>query len=251
MNKLLVFIISLFIAFNGIAQEEKFEYLDIFNLENVSSPQMSPDGSKIIYVRNFRDVMTDKSYSNLWVINFDGTDNRPLTTGNHNDFNPTWSPDGRYILYRSNRDGSTQIYLRWAESGSESKLTNLIQSTGNPVWSPDGNFLAFTMFVKEDTKPFATMPRKPAGAKWNDPPKYIDQLNYRGDGRGYLEQGYSQIFLLTIDGGTPRQITHESFDHRGDISWHPDGTNIYYSANGHEDADFDPRNSEVRRDGRL
>jgi len=245
MNKLIVFIACLFIAFSGIAQGEKFEYLDIFNLENVSDPQISPDGLRIVYVRNSRDVLTDRTLSNLWIINFDGTDNQPLTSGNHNDFMPRWSPDGKHIIYKSNKDGSSQFYLRWVKSGAESKLTNLIQSTGSPVWSPDGNYLAFTMFVEAESKSFATMPPKPKGANWNEPPRYIDQLNYRGDGRGYLKQGYSQIFILTRDGGTPRQLTFETYDHRGDIAWSSDGKNIYYSANGHEDGEYDPRNSEI------
>ena len=64
---------------------------DVFNLESVSEPQISPDGKKIIYVRGFSDIMSDTRYSNLWMINFDGSDNRPLTTGNYNDSSPRWS----------------------------------------------------------------------------------------------------------------------------------------------------------------
>lgn len=67
------------------------ELTDIFNMEYVSDPQISPDGSKIIYVRNFKDIMTDKNLSNLWIINYDGSQNRPLTTGNQNDYYPRWS----------------------------------------------------------------------------------------------------------------------------------------------------------------
>jgi acylaminoacyl-peptidase len=73
--------------------------MDVFQLEWISDPQISPDGQKIIYVRNYNDVMTDQTYSNLWIVNFDGTDNRPLTTGNHSDFSPRWSPDGKRVLY--------------------------------------------------------------------------------------------------------------------------------------------------------
>ena len=68
--------------------QSNLELIDLFNMEFVSDPQISPDGSKIIYVRNFKDVMTDKNLSNLWIINFDGSNNRPLTTGNQNDFYP-------------------------------------------------------------------------------------------------------------------------------------------------------------------
>ena len=74
---------------SSIAQSSgKFEPIDIFDIEWISDPQISPDGEKIVYVRNFRDIMTDRNYSNLWMVNFDGTENRPITTGNRNDFYP-------------------------------------------------------------------------------------------------------------------------------------------------------------------
>lgn len=67
---------------------------DIFNLQFAADPQVSPDGMKIVYVRQFSDIMTDKRASNLWIINFDGTDNRPVTTGNFNDASPRGLPTG-------------------------------------------------------------------------------------------------------------------------------------------------------------
>ena len=53
--------------------QSNLELLDICNMEYVSDPQISPDGSKIIYVRNFKAVMTDRNLSNLLIINFDGS----------------------------------------------------------------------------------------------------------------------------------------------------------------------------------
>ncbi len=221
--------------------------IDVFELEYVSSPQISPDGTEIIYVRNFKDIMTDKNLSNLWIIRPDGTKNRPLTTGNQSDFAPLWSPDGKKILYKSNVDGSVQLYLRWMDDGSVTKLTNLTRSPGQASWSPDGQWIAFTMFVHKDKKPFVTLPRKPRGAKWNDPPKYIDELHYRADGAGYLRDGYTQIFILPADGGTPRQITNDPYDHRGPLSWSTGGKFLYFSANGHEEGEYEPRNTEIYR----
>jgi len=80
--------------------------LDVFNLQLATNPQISPDGKRIVYVRQFSDIMADQRHSNLWIINADGSDHRPITTGNFNDSSPRWSPDGRQLLYISNRDGS-------------------------------------------------------------------------------------------------------------------------------------------------
>ena len=111
MNKLLLPLL-LILSASGFAQSN-LDYMDVFQLEWISDPQISVDGQKIIYTRNYNDVMADQNFSNLWIVNFDGCDNRPLTTGNHNDFAARWSPDGKRILYKSNKDGSVQLYLIW------------------------------------------------------------------------------------------------------------------------------------------
>ena len=52
---------------------DRFQPADVFQLEYASDPQIAPDGSKIVYVRNFMDIMTDRRRSHLWIINYDGT----------------------------------------------------------------------------------------------------------------------------------------------------------------------------------
>ncbi len=226
---------------------DRFQLLDIFELEFVSDPRISADGERIVYVRNFKDIMSDANLANIWMINSDGNNNRPITTGNQNDHSPVWSPDGEKIVYRSARNGRSQLYLRWLTDGSEQQLTNTLRGPGQPYWSPDGRWLAFTMSVPYEEKPLVNLPAKPKGAKWNDPPKEITKLQYRNDGAGYAENEYSQIFLLTVDGGTPIQLTDEPYNHLGALSWSKDSKSIYYSANLHEDRDFDPANSEIHR----
>ena len=232
----------------------KFELLDVFDLEYVSDPRISPDGSRIIYVRNFKDIMTDQNFSNLWIVNFDGSMHRPLTTGNHKDFAPRWSNDGKKIVYKSGRDGKVQAYLKWLDSGAETKLTNTPETPGDLLWSPDDRFLAFSMFVPQSKGSPIKLPAKPEGAKWNDPPKYIDKLNYRADGQGYLKEGHTQLFVLSADGGTPRQVTKGDFDH-GTPVWTKDGRSLIFSANLREGGEYEPRNSEVYRvfttDGKI
>ena len=97
--------------------DERFGLRDIFELEWASDPQIAPNGSRIIYVRNFMDIMKDVRRSHLWIVSADGTDHRSLTTGNGNDFSPRWSPDGERLAYASSSDGSTQLYMRWMDSG--------------------------------------------------------------------------------------------------------------------------------------
>jgi len=241
----LVFMLFLF---TGMAQQKSpLELTDIFNLEYVSEPQISPDGSQVVYIRNFKDIMTDRNLSNLWLVNADGSNNRPLTTGNHNVGAPRWSHDGTKIAYLSNaEDDKMKLYTMWLSTRQPAALTNTPESPGAPVWSPDDMHLAFTMFVPEKNASPIQLPSKPEGAKWNEPPKYIDALRYRGDGAGYLKSGNRQIFMISTDGGTPRQLTSGAQNH-GTPSWSSDGRSLYFSANLREDADYNPGNSEIYR----
>ncbi|NER15487.1 prolyl oligopeptidase family serine peptidase [Leptobacterium flavescens] len=225
--------------------ESELQLTDIFSMEYVSDPQISPDGSKIIYVRNFKDIMTDRNLSNLWIVNFDGTNNRPLTTGNQNDFYARWSHDGKKIIFKSNRkDNKMKLYMMWMDSKETVALTNTPRAPGQVSWSKDDRYLAFTMFVPKKNKSIIKLPPKPEGAKWNSPPVYIDKMTYRSDGAGYLKGGYTQIFTLSTDGGTPRQLTFSDNDHGAPI-WANDNNTLYFSANLHKDNEFEPLNSEI------
>src|SRR5437016_13501844 len=98
-------------------RNDRLTALDVFNIQLAVDPQISPDSKRVVYVRQFADIMTDRRYSNLWIVNTDGTEHRALTTGNFVETSPRWSRDGTQLAYVSNRDGSAQIYRRWMDSG--------------------------------------------------------------------------------------------------------------------------------------
>ena len=83
------------VSISANAQKSNLEPLDIFKLQHISNPQISPDGSSILYERNFKDIMTDSNYSNIWIVNYDGSNGRPITTGMGKYSQPTWSNDGK------------------------------------------------------------------------------------------------------------------------------------------------------------
>jgi acylaminoacyl-peptidase len=238
----------LFSTTAALAQSDdpaNFAYLDIFELEVAQDPQISPDGSQIVYVRRGSDIMTDRPRTALWIMDFDGSNHRPLTDGTSSVSSPRWSPDGNRLLYVSNEDGSSQLFVRWMDTGQTAELTNVTESAGSFTWSPDGRWIAMTMFVPEQGPRPAAMPPKPEGATWAAPPKVIEKLRYRADGRGYLDDGHTHLFVLPAEGGTPRQVTSGPYNHGGTPSWTPDSRALVFSANRNDDADFQPRNSEV------
>lgn len=230
---------------HGRDRRDRFGAMDVFELEYASDPQVSPDGSRIVYVRNFMDVMTDQRRSNLWIVNADGSRHRPLTSGNRDISSPRFSPDGNRIAYISSSDGQAQIHCRWMDTGEEARLTNLTSKAANLTWSPDGRWLAFTMLVPDVPEPLVKMPDKPEGAEWAEPLRVIRKVNYRFDGEGYLKDGYHHLFLLPADGGTARQLTDGPYHHRERPAWTPDGKAVVFSANRNPDWQFDPRNSDL------
>lgn len=223
-----------------------FNNVDVFELEVAADPQISPDGSQIAYVRLAQDIMTDRARGNIWLVSADGQRHRPLLSGADSYSNPSWSPNGDRLAYVSSAEGrGAQIHVRWMDTGQTAMLTNLRETPRSLAWSPDGSQIAFSMFVAGEETTLATPPKAPEGAQWAAPAKVVDRLYYRADGRGYLEPGNSHVFVLSADGGTPRQLTEGNYDHDGQLSWAPDGTNIVFSANRLEDYEHHPVQSEI------
>ena len=221
----------------------KLEPIDVFDMEYVSNTEISPKGDKVLFQRNFKDIMTDKNLSNLWIVNFDGSGMMPITTGDHNAFSPKWSHSGDMFTYKSNVEGRTQLYLYNLQNNSTQKLTNVQSSIGNVEWSPDDKYLLFNSFVESADSKLIKMPKKPKGADWNSPPIEIDDMVYRYDGGGYRRSGNNQIFILPVEGGTPRQVS--SLDKNPSSAVWLGTDKVLFSANLHDDSDFEPNNSEI------
>ncbi len=251
----LSFAVALAFSLPAARSQEKPDRLtpmDVFNLQYASDPQISPDGRRIVYVREFSDLMTDKHLSNFWIINFDGSEHRALTTGSSSDTSPRWSPDGTRLAYISDRDGKPQIYVRWLDTGQVAKLTDVENAPSSIAWSPDSKLISFASLVESKPLKIATLPTPPEGAKWADAPKAYERLIYRFNAQSYLKPGFTQLFVAAADGGAPRQLTTGDFPHAGfpfgnsgPAVWTPDGKYLIFSANLRPDYEYDPLNTEL------
>ena len=207
-KKSLLALLSLLIPFAAQSDDHnRFTAEDVFELEYANNPRISPDGSRIVYERRSNDIMTDRTRSNLWVIDADGGQHRPLVSGTMSASSARRSPDGERIAYVQSTDTGNGIYVRWISSGSTALVANLQKSPSDLTWSPDGRWLAFAMDVPKKSEPIAKPRSKPEGAEWSEPVKVIDAARYQRDGSGFLEIAREHIFVVPADGGTPRQVT--------------------------------------------
>ena len=236
----------LLVATTAVADDSVFQSLDIFELEAATDPQISPNGSRIAYVRQSMDIMSDRPVSNIWIIDADGDNHRPLLSGARNFTSPRWSPNGDRIAYVSKVFGrGAQIHVRWMDTGQTAVLSNVRREPKSLAWSPDGKQIAFSMFVKDEASTLVTPPAAPKGADWAPPVRVIDRMRFRSDDKGFLETGRSHLFVLSAEGGTPRQLTSGDYEHNGPLAWAPDGESIVFSANRQQGWEHDPQESEL------
>ncbi len=242
---LLVALSILFVVTTVAQQKTVFKDLDIFKLQYATDPQISPEGNQVVYRRTGFDIMKDKSAGNLWILNADGSSHRKLTSRESNESQPRWSPTGDRIAFVSTTNEGAEIYMYWTKTGQFARLSQLDRSPSSLSWSPDGKSLAFTMLVPQKPPVIAKLPAKPKGAKWAEKPRITDRLKHEADGRGYLEPGFTHLFVISAEGGATRQITEGNFNHRGNLSWSPNAKHIIFSTNRNEDWEYNFVNSEV------
>jgi dipeptidyl aminopeptidase/acylaminoacyl peptidase len=105
---------------------------------NNDSPIWSPDGTEILYLS-----WVDKDTPNLFLMEADGSNQRPVLLSSDSQSNPDWAPDGKKISFVSDRDGQLNIYIIDLATKKTTQLTNKPDGNFTPRWSSDGSKIAF------------------------------------------------------------------------------------------------------------
>jgi dipeptidyl aminopeptidase/acylaminoacyl peptidase len=219
---------------------------DLFRFRRVGEPQVSPDGTQVVYVVSTVDLAGNKTTSNLWLAPAH-TDAPPrkLTTAPKKDRHPRWAPDGKHVLFESNRSGESQLWVIDVTGGEGRQLTSLSTEASNGTWSPDGKRIAFVSAVYPEfsAKPFAesdalNKKRKEEAEKNPVKAKVFTRLFFR-HWDDYVEDKRQHLFVMNNDGSGVRDVTpgdrdayptSSTFSVGDDFTFSPDGSHLVFTA---------------------
>jgi dipeptidyl aminopeptidase/acylaminoacyl peptidase len=220
---------------------------DLFRFQRVSDPQISPDGKLVAYVVTNVDLDNNSTSSGIWLAATDGkSEPRRLTNApGKKDRHPRWSPDGKHVLFESNRSGSGQLWVIGLDGGEARQLTTISTEASNAIWSPDGKHIAFVSAVYPEfsEKPFKEsdpLNKQKMEEQKKGPVKarVFARLFYR-HWDSYVEDKRQHLFVMPAAGGEPKDVTpgdrdayptSTTFSVGDDFCFSPDGTHLLFTA---------------------
>jgi len=233
-------VVCLLLTSAMFAQKRNITEKDIFNFTWIGDTQLSPDGSRAVYVQTTVNAKREGYDTALYLLDTSQamTPARRLTNGPH-DAQPRWSPDGTQIAFTRavEKDGKpqpAQLYVLSLAGGEPVQVTAMEKGVGSPQWSPNGMWLSGvseTPIVPEKAeKKDGTKPEE-----HKSDVRIITKAVYRNNGTGYLDtKDASQLYLFSTamigaKAVTPWQMTAGRFP-VSDFVWSPSSNEIYYTS---------------------
>jgi dipeptidyl aminopeptidase/acylaminoacyl peptidase len=266
----LLLLIVVCLAAPVLAQKRSITEKDLFNFVWIGDPQVSPDGSRVAFVRVTVSDRKDNYNTAIWTVNTASGETRQLTNGPR-DTQPRWSPDGKFLLFvrapeREGRVEPAQLFMLAMSGGEPFQFTTLPRGAGGPQWSPDGKFIAFYNSAtpeelakaqpkdsnqpKDSSQPKPSPSPSPSPAERESDVRVINRAVYRANGTGYLDYKHpNQLWVVTApktgdEKVTPKQLTRGRFDNGGAF-WAKDSSRLYFTSDHTDEPYYEPPSTEI------
>jgi dipeptidyl aminopeptidase/acylaminoacyl peptidase len=224
----------------AMAQKRPLNLDDLYNLRDVRDPQRSPDGKWVAFTVSRAIKDTDKNDSDVWMANWDGSQEIQLTSSPDSESSPRWSPDNKYLAFLSSRQGAkgAQLWLMSRAGGEAIKQTDVKGGISDYAWSPDSRRIVLVVNDPDPRDPQDDdKDKKDPEKKKTPPPVVIDRYHFKEDVSGYLRGERTHLYLFDLAAKKTEILTPGNFDDEYPV-WSPDGTQIaFVSKRGTGDLD--------------
>lgn len=199
---------------------------DLFKMNLLGSPRLSPSGDKCVFVVT-RLLEEENAYTSaLWL--YDGKCARQVTNlaqkQSGRDGSPRWSPDGESIAFISNRSLKSQVWVLGLRGGEAFQVTDLPKGVSDMRFSPDGK--SMFLLAKDDEEE----PKFREGAT----ARRITRLRYKFNGLGYLDNLHSQVWKMNLCDKRPEMLTEGPYN-CGAPEPSPDGRYVVFTSTRTDD----------------